>query len=92
MKQAWMMALAGAGALLATTAIAAENGGEAVGTQTREWMELQRSGKAAGASQRLSGAAESRVYARYLESFTHPIPEFFKEREEFIAESGSGGK
>lgn len=88
MKQAWMMMLAGAGALMATAAIAAEGTGEAVGTQTREWMELQRSGKAAGPSQRLSGAAESRVYARYLENFTHPIPEFYKEREKFVAQSG----
>lgn len=63
-----------------------------VGASTREWLDMQRSGKTAGPAQRLSGAAEARVYQRYLESFTHPIPEFYTERESFIAEGDSGGQ
>lgn len=62
------------------------------GASTREMLELQRSGKAAGPAQRLSGAAEARVYQRYLDSFTHPIPEFYSERESFVAEGDSGGR
>lgn len=63
-----------------------------MGASTREALELQRSGKAAGPAQRLSGAAEARVYQRYLDSFTHPIPEFYTERESFVAEGDSGGQ
>lgn len=63
-----------------------------MGASTREVLELQRSGKAAGPTQRLSGAAEARVYQRYLDSFTHPIPEFYTERESFVAEGDSGGQ
>jgi hypothetical protein len=64
---------------------------ERIGPATREWLELQRSGKAAGPAQRLSAPAEARAYARYLEAFTHPIPEFYEERESFLAESDTGG-
>lgn len=63
-----------------------------MGDSTRAWLDMQRSGKSAAPAQRLSSAAEARVYARYLESFTHPIPEFYKERESFIAEGASGGR
>ena len=63
-----------------------------MGDATRAWLEMQRSGKSAAPAQRLSSAAEARVYARYLESFTHPIPEFYEERESFLAEGDSGGR
>lgn len=63
-----------------------------IGDSTRAWLDMQRSGKSAAPAQRLSSAAESRVYARYLESFTHPIPEFYDERESFVADGDSGGR
>lgn len=48
---------------------------------TQQWLELQRSGKAASAHpQPLSGEAMDRVHKRYLKSFEQPIPEFY-ERE-----------
>lgn len=84
-----MLVLGGAGLMPASHAADAD---QEVGASTREVLELQRSGKAAGPAQRLSGAAEARVYQRYLDSFTHPIPEFYTERESFIAEGDSGGQ
>lgn len=84
-----LAALVLSGAAAASVAYGAD---EDVGASTREWLEMQRSGKAAGPAQRLSGAAEARVYQRYLDSFTHPIPEFYSERESFIAEGDSGGQ
>lgn len=83
-----MMALVFAVGLAAGAAGAAENAD--VGPDTRQWLELQRSGKAAGPAQRLSGPAQARIYQRYLEAFTHPIPEFYEERESFLAESDTG--
>lgn len=66
--------------------------GNDVGKATHEWLELQRSGKAAAPAQRLSAPAEARAYRRYLDSFTHPIPEFYRERESFLAGSDSSGR
>lgn len=48
------------------------------GEQTRAWLELQRSGRAAGAAQPMSDPAAGRVYKRYLDSFSHPIPAFYE--------------
>lgn len=51
------------------------------GQQTRRWLEMQRSGEAAhGALQGLPGEVAEQVWARYVASFSHPIPERF-ERE-----------
>lgn len=51
------------------------------GEQTRRWLEMQRSGEAAhGALQGLPGEVAEQVWARYVASFSHPIPERF-ERE-----------
>jgi hypothetical protein len=57
-----------------------------VGKQTRSALELQRSGQAASGTERpMSGAVAERTYQRYLDSFTHPIPESFKDEEqEFV--------
>lgn len=58
------------------------------GAETRAWLSLQKSGVAAPTDSRpMSGEVGERVYERYLESYTRPIPETF-EREEF----GSGGQ
>jgi hypothetical protein len=60
--------------------------GTEVGKQTRTALELQRSGQAASGTERpMSGAVAERAYQRYLDSFTHPIPESFKDEEqEFV--------
>ncbi|ROH88132.1 DUF3613 domain-containing protein [Pseudomethylobacillus aquaticus] len=43
--------------------------------QTRAWLDLQTSGKAASNKpQQLSGPVMERINERYLKSFTHPIP------------------
>lgn len=58
------------------------------GSETRAWMDLQKSGVAAPTDPRpMSGEVATRVYERHLESFSQPIPETF-EREGF----GSGGQ
>jgi hypothetical protein len=57
-----------------------------VGKQTRHALELQRSGQAASATARpMSGEVAERAHRRYVESFSHPIPESFKDEEqEFV--------
>lgn len=55
------------------------DGGE-VGKDTRTWLELQRSGRSAAPDRPMSGAVASRVYKRYLDSFTHPLPDFYEEK------------
>lgn len=50
----------------------------AIPPATAQWLELQRSGQAAGAAGRLPGDAAERVYQRYLNSFDHPIAENFE--------------
>lgn len=62
----------------ATAAVPAAAGGES----TRAWLALQRSGAAASArSQPLSGEVMENVYARYLKSFTHPVPDQLDPRD-----------
>lgn len=52
------------------------------GEQTRQWLELQKNGHAASPNkQTLPGPAAAQIYQRYLNSFTHPIPEYFSEVE-----------
>lgn len=47
----------------------------AIGSTTEAILKMQREGSAAGQAQPMSGEVASRAYKRYLESFTHPIPE-----------------
>lgn len=47
-------------------------------TQTRLWLQLQTSGAMAGSRYDLYGQAATLNYQRYLNSFSHPIPEQFK--------------
>lgn len=57
-----------------------------VGEQTRAWLDLQASGTQASTAERpMTGELAERVYQRYLDSFTHPIPEQFK-REAFTSD------
>lgn len=58
-----------------------------LGAEVRAWTELQISGAAAsGSTEPLPGEVADRVYTRYLESFTRPIPERF-ERDAFNPDS-----
>lgn len=88
-----MRMFAGMVALLLTagTAGAADRASEApLGTDTRNWVELQASGRASlGAVRPMPGEVAEKVYERYLESFENRIPERY-ERESFVS-SGSGG-
>ena len=59
-----------------------------VGESTRAWLNFQCSGQAAGTAHPQPGAAATRTYARYLNSFGHPIPEFYQ-REGFIKGGGT---
>ncbi len=46
---------------------------------TQQWLELQRSGKAASThAQPYSGEVMNKIHTRYLKSFEKPIPEFFE--------------
>lgn len=47
-----------------------------IGDTTRALLQLQASGSQAGARLPMLGDQASLSYARYLQSFTHPIPEF----------------
>lgn len=81
---------AGAGPVRgAETASASETTGMRVGVDrpahgqsVARLLELQRSGRlATPRPQTLSGEVQSRVYRRYLESFTHPIPDDYIDLE-----------
>jgi hypothetical protein len=61
-----------------------------VGHSTRELLAVQSSNAVAGSTQRLSAAAQTRVYKRYLDSFTHQIPEFYEKRDGFISQGARG--
>lgn len=74
--------------VLSTVTQAAEKTDNAsvVGKQTRDALELQRSGRAASTTERpMSGDIAERTQRRYAESFSQPIPESFKDQEqEFV--------
>jgi hypothetical protein len=48
------------------------------GARTRAWLALQRQIVPARHARPLPVEAESRAFERYLQSFTHPIPERFE--------------
>lgn len=73
---------------VATCAIAAD-AVNAVGPETRAWLDFQTGGTAASTVERpMAGEVADRVYQRYADSFAVPIPETF-ERERFIPSGGS---
>lgn len=68
------------------TASAQDQGTQRVGDQARAWMDLQASGTEASEAERpITGEVAERVYQRYLDSFTHPIPRQFT-REAFTSD------
>jgi len=67
-----------------STASAAQAGArdEDTGDVTRLLLAAQADGRRAGNELPMLGAAAGRAWQRYLDSFTHPIPERFDERVE----------
>ncbi len=74
-------------AALSGSALAAENRA-AYGDQTHAWFELQKNAVNKAPARGLPGEAADRVYQRYLQSFTRPIPERF-ERDRVNNDSNS---
>lgn len=71
-------------AMGATTLSAADAGAPLVadqpGTQTERWLQLQRDGNAASRQvQSATPAERERSMQRLLDSYSHPIPEYFGE-------------
>ena len=64
---------------------------EAVGPETRAWVELQTGGTAASSAARpMPGDIAERVYQRHANSFARPIPDTLG-RQGFVEEGGGGG-
>ena len=61
---------------------------DAVGERTREALALQREGRAAAPTRPMPEPAAKRSYERYLESFSHPIPEQFDRNDGFDVRDG----
>lgn len=57
-----------------------------VGEATEKALEMQREGRGAVPNRPMLEEAAERSYARYLESFTYPIPKLFEERQSFSPE------
>ncbi|HWY26179.1 MAG TPA: DUF3613 domain-containing protein [Nevskia sp.] len=68
---------------------AAPAAGQGFGSQTRYWLATQTSGASSATDARpMPGEVASLVYQRYLNSFTHPIPERFE--ADTFSTKGSG--
>ena len=90
MNRSWMV-LAASAFMLCSVAQAAD-APPRTGEQTRALLELQKRGSAAApqkAPKPVPGEVADRVYQRYLNSFSHPIPASFP-RESFGGGSGQG--
>jgi Protein of unknown function (DUF3613) len=62
-----------------------------LGSQTRQWVQLQQDPKAqSGEARPMPGEIADEVYKRYVNSFKYPIPEQFK-RQPGASGSGSSG-
>ena len=48
-----------------------------VGDTARNLLDIQRNGTQAGPMQPLTGDQAARNYARYIQSFNYPLPEYF---------------
>ncbi|HZR37148.1 MAG TPA: DUF3613 domain-containing protein [Nevskia sp.] len=75
----------------AAPAASAPAAGQGFGSQTRYWLATQTSGAYAVTDPRpMSGEAATLVYQRYLNSFTHPIPERYSS-DSFTTSGGGTG-
>lgn len=63
--------------------------GRAVGSATRHLLQMQRDGQHAGQRLPTLGVEASASYRRYLDSFNHPIPEFY---EATVGKNGDSGR
>lgn len=73
-----IFALALLAGLPALAAEAPKSGKAPPGAQTREWLELQKRNTPAGRPARpVPGEVADKAYQRYVQSFTHPIPDQF---------------
>lgn len=76
---------------LGATALAADGPSQgrkappAVGERTERLLSLQRDGAAAGNALPLPGVEAERSYKRYLDSFSHPLP------DHYLPQGSSGG-
>lgn len=76
-------------ALLGLVGASAANAGNVndIGPSVRSALELQRSGRASAPVRPMIEAAAERSYARYLDSFTYPIPERFERDGDFATDA-----
>jgi Ni/Co efflux regulator RcnB len=89
MKNRLFHCIAAAGCLAAPFAPAQAGEHDAIGEDARRWVDLQKSGEAAERSpDGMPGEIAERVWQRYVESFSYPIPERF-EREGFVDSGGN---
>lgn len=87
MKNCLFQFIAVASCLAAPFALAQATEREAIGEDARKWIDLQVSGDAAERSpDGMPGEVAERVWQRYVESFSYPIPERF-ERDSFVESS-----
>lgn len=91
LRGALLVSVALAGLACSTAGLAEEAAAAALGTETRGWVDLQKSGSAASAEARpMPGDIADKVYQRYANSFAKPIPDPLG-RESFVEGSGGGG-
>lgn len=86
--------LTGLGVLLVSgTAAAIEPGpSSATQQQTEAWLQLQVSGKAASSIAQPSSPIERDLsMQRWLDSYQHPIPDFYEQKKGGSVSSGSSG-
>jgi hypothetical protein len=68
---------------------AAGDDDNAIGSTTRSLLRMQASGSQAGNRLPMLGDEASASYRRYIQSFGHPIPEFF---ETTVGKNGGNGR
>ena len=79
---------ASAAAVTAASTAVADQPRSQIGDTTRDLLRMQADGSRAGTALPMLGEAASRSYQRYLNSFDHPIPEYF---EAALPNSKQGG-
>jgi len=86
--------LTGLGALLVSGTVAAVEPGPSSASQqqTEAWLQLQASGKAASSiAQPASPIERDLSMQRWLDSYRHPIPDFYEQKKGGSISSGSSG-
>jgi hypothetical protein len=96
-KQTILITLCGLAALTVSAGTRAAGAEEkpapiVIGAATEAVLGMQREGAFAGQLQPISGEVAARSYQRYLESFTHQIPQFNKDSDSTLKSAGSGSR